>query len=232
MAGATEALSRSAELLPATGQGIISTLQSLGLVRLLQADFAEAHRLLEQARTIDSGQEKHSSGGIDELAARLALAEGHPAEAAREASLAASLFRENAEVDLQAIAEATNACALLLTGAGAEDARAAADRALALIAPGSSPFARPRVLEADASVQAAQHPRQLESARRGLAELLPEAEHAGRRTDEWELRLTLAQLEKKAGQPRARDHLRTLGRDARAQGFLLFAKQAEESALR
>ncbi len=230
LSGAAEALTRASEIRRQDKtQQLIEALYAFGRVRLLQADLAEAHRLLEEARGADNGQDKWNTGSIRLLDAQLGLAEKRFEEASTNAALAAALFKQGATLDDEAVAEGVHARALLGLGRTSE-ARAAADRAAALIANSKSEAARAPVAVASALVQAAEHPRTPAEALSSLRAVLDAATRAGARDEEWQVRLASAQIELRSGKRGARSALLALARDARAEGMHLYAQQAEETA--
>jgi predicted Ser/Thr protein kinase len=199
---------------------VVSTLTALAAVRLLQGDFAAMKKLLDEARENDKGQEPTITGRIRFGAATLALAKGRLDEAAAEATKAAKLFKDGQRLDEQALSEAAVAESLLRAG-HLDTARLAVNRAKEVVAKSSSRLARPQVAVMDAKVFAAEQPAHLDEPLRLLKEVASEAEKTGVSADQWEARLAAAQLEHQA------DNLAALARDARAQGLILYALQAE-----
>jgi tetratricopeptide (TPR) repeat protein/predicted Ser/Thr protein kinase len=208
---------------------LVSTLQALAMVRLLQADFETVRALLIEARAADQGQEPLVTGRIHQATAALALAEGKPAEAASEATLAAALFKSGVRIDEEVQSEALLSRALLAQGQPAA-AREAAARAQKLAESSASRIGKPVAAIAVARVEAVEHPQQIDEPVKLLHQVAAEAQKTGVATDSWEARLTLAQIEQRASRPGAHDKLMALAADARAQGFVLYAQQAEAAA--
>jgi hypothetical protein len=111
------------------------------------------------------------------------------------------------------------------------EARQAVARAVALLAGSKSEMRRllPRLMESRVSVARGGDLDQALSTIAGIADL---AARRGRAMDSWQARLTAAELELQAHRPGARAKLTALARNARAEGFGLYAREADESLAR
>ena len=227
--GAVTALSRAAEIRrKETDPFLVTSLEFLASVRLLQGDLDAAKELMAEARANDKGQEPTITGRIHQGAAALALAEGRLTEAASEARSAAALFKEGLRIDEEAQSEAMLTQALLGLGQIAE-ASEAAQRAQRLTAKSASRIAKPTAALARARVLAAENPKNVEVPLKMVREVAAEAQQTGVSSDQWEARLAAAQIEQLASRPGAREKLAAIGRDARVQGFVLYALRAEST---
>jgi hypothetical protein len=104
------------------------------------------------------------------------------------------------------------------------DARAAIVRAHEALAASSSTMAASEVAIAEARVRVAENPREVEAAVAPMRALLARTT-PGAAEGRWLLRLALAELHAQGA-----DDLLQLAREARAQGFVLVALEAESAA--
>ena len=139
-----------------------------------------------------------------------------------------ALYCESARRDESALAEEELASALASLGQKAE-AREAVRRAQALLAGNSSQVARPAVEITAGLLQPAASPAERGAVRGTLQAALDAARRTGVVEDELRARLGLADLEPPSTAPSGDLARRALAREARARGFELYARRAEQS---
>ena len=209
----------------------IVSLISLSRVQIMQGNLDEAAKTFVLAREAGAGQEKLNQLRLKGLEATLAFARDDLPLAVTAARDAAALGMQTNAVDETALQETQLARALLRQGKVAE-ARAAVGRGQALLAKSKSGLSNASLAVADARVKAAEEPRNPAAWASQLKTVLEEANKAGVAEDQWEARLALAELLPLESRAAMRSRLKSLAHEARAQGFVLYAKLAEAAAAR
>jgi tetratricopeptide (TPR) repeat protein len=233
LSGAEAAWQQALEMGRGNKPGMLGTLRSLALLRLVQGDLAAARELLEKARALAPGQDRMIALKVTAIEAALALAERRFADAAALSSTTAALYMQSGDTAAAAENEARGALALLRLG-DLPAARQAGQRAQALLAQSSSE-SRTDVRRlvpgmVAALLRATERPAELDAALASLRELADLAARRGQMYDRWRARLWAAELELRAHRHGARARLIALARDARTEGFGLIAHEAEADA--
>jgi len=200
-------------------------LAQLGNVFLAQNRLADARRQHEEALAIRQaiGQKRIEPDSDIDLA-RLAIEEGHAADAERLARRAADTFRSQAAGGGEASALAVAAEALRAQGKETE-ARAAVERASSLSRDSQNRLVRMPVAIASARVHGTGAGTQ--AAAQSLKASLDEAVAKGLFGLQLEARLALGEVEMSGRDPAAgRSRLAALEKDADAKGFALIARKA------
>jgi eukaryotic-like serine/threonine-protein kinase len=208
--------------------GEIYAIAALGDLSLAQGDLSGARKQYEQA--VELCNDTHDQNFMAQLQVALsmvALAEKRFADGESLARQATLQFEKSSSTDNEMWSQAVLARNLL--GAGKlQEAQSAASRAMALSQQTAGRSARFEVTLADARVNAKSG--KWAQAREELESMLSSARKFGYRPYEYQARLALAEIDLWAGSASAPEHLATLERDARAQGFLLVANQARALA--
>ncbi len=231
LSGAAAALSESAKIRREIKDPLlVVSLLGLSAVRLSQGDLREAHAVYAEAAALGIGQDKTHAAEVLEGDAQIAFAEDRATEAETAAREAARIAGDTQQVDEAALCEALLARALLKQGKTAE-ARAAVSRGRALLSKSKAAISRGELAVAEGRIQIAENPRDPAGVQT-LRAALEEATSAGVASDQWNARLALAELEPADSRATARARLLSLAREARAQGYGLYAKYAEAAATR
>jgi eukaryotic-like serine/threonine-protein kinase len=200
-------------------------MSGLGDVLLARGDLAAARRQYEQALAICAEiKDEDFAAQIHTTLAYMALLEGKYSDGEALARQSAEAFDKTNSIGSSAWAHALLARNLLSEGKLAEARTAAAQAGtLAGRAAGQSP--RFEAALAEARVQAKSG--KSADARKQLETMLAAMRKFGYRLYELQARLALAEIELWSGSPSARARLQSLQSDAKAQGALLIANQAQ-----
>ncbi len=229
LAGAEEVLQRAAAIRrEAKNPQLSSTIVSLITVELLRDRVDAAEKLLAEGRATDNGQDKVNTGRLEWMASLIAEVKRQPGQAAAEAQKAIAIFNGSALVDEEALARAT-LCRAELAQDHTAAARQAIDPATAILAKSKGRLARTAVMICDTRVHLREHPADFDGAVARLQEQTVGAARSGASDEDWSVRLAIAKLELEAKRPGAKGRVAALAREARSQGFELYAAEAEEA---
>ena len=227
MGGATEALEQAVAAARVDRSAVLrDALLGLARLRREQDDLPAARKLLDEARGVTERGGSAAESTLQLAGAELSFAEGRFASAAAAAAEAARLALLAGELAAAGGAEALRARALLALDEP-DHAKSAIAHARELMARAHGGLARAPVEVAGALLLALEGPAQLAAARASLRKVADEATRAGVALDRWEALLALAGLEPRASRA---GQLRALSRQARAQGFRLYARHADAAA--
>jgi eukaryotic-like serine/threonine-protein kinase len=213
------------------GTNRVVALRVSAYARLAKGDLAGARTRIEEGLAEAERLKSLSVGSkIRLLAARLALEEGHPAEAEALGRKAMAAFHAMGSPAYEAEAGGLLARALLASGKS-DEALSVLNEARTLAGGTQWRGTHLSTTIAAARIDAAMgRAVELKSDRRRLEELLADAVKWGCVDDAFEARLALGELELASGQAAAaRVHLAALEKEARAKGFGLIARKALES---
>jgi eukaryotic-like serine/threonine-protein kinase len=213
---AREIAFRSGEPYPVAGLGDV--LVARGKLDKARENYQEALKICSETHDEDFIAQIHTS------LAYVALLQNNFIEGETLARQTTAIFEKSSSPGNNASAHAILARALLAQGK-LEAAREAATRAIALSHQVTGETARDMALLADARVKAKSG--KSAEARQELESMLASARRHGYRIFEYDARLALAQVDLWSGSASASSHLRSLQDDAKAEGLLLFASQAE-----
>ena len=196
----------------------------LGAALEAEDELAAARKLYEEAVAIQNtlGEKFQAAQHSLELA-RLSIVNGKPRDAAATARRAVSFFATEKNVELEAVARASLAEALLALGNVAVARRESA-RAEVLIAKSQHAYRRSSIAVASARIAAADAT--APAAMRALEAALARATQKGWIAQALEIRLAMGEIEKRTNPAAARTRLLALERDARTRGFRLIARRA------
>jgi eukaryotic-like serine/threonine-protein kinase len=201
-----------------------------GLAEVLTAEdrLGEALSSAQQSLALhEQNKEEKYAAESDLQLGEIALDQGNTVEAESLARQAVSVFEKSKAPGSASLAYSLFARSLLARGK-LGDARAAADRAIALAHQGSDLMIRMEAGLAEAEVDARSS--KVAEAERNLNILHNQAKRDGYVTFELETRLLLAKTEIQSGKHAVgRARLDKLQSDARSRGFLLIARQASAS---
>lgn len=206
-------------------------LNGLGDLLLAAGDLAAATRAFEDCAAIRSKLGEQGFLPENELArAALGIALDRPAEAEALAREKFAEYRREARRDDELVASAVLARALLAQGKR-EEAREVLAATRGQAEATESPRARLCAAMVAARLRAAEE--SYGAARRALDAVVREATDLGLLALQLEARLALGEVELAAGERTAgRARLEALAEEARARGFGLIARQAEQEAMR
>jgi tetratricopeptide (TPR) repeat protein/predicted Ser/Thr protein kinase len=229
LAGAKAFYQQALEVNAATGyrKGRAYVLAGLGQVALAQGDLAAADKSGREALAIrtEMGDEFNAALSHADLAL-VSLEAGRPAEAESLLRQSLAVFQKTKSTAEEASVYAALARCLLAQSKPAE-AAAAVQQASSLLSHASAFPVRFDVALAAARVQAASGQRAASSARKSLEDALAQAIRHGYLGYQFEMRLTLGELEKMAGAGEAaRVSLAAVAKEASAKGFGLIARKA------
>ena len=200
----------------------------LGQVALAHGDIGKARKQAQEALAIRTamGDELKAASSYTDLAL-VSLEEGRPGEAEAALRKVEEVFKKAKARDNEATSQALMARALAAQGKHA-GATAAVQRAASALTSSSAFPVRFDVAIAGARVTiAAGRSSAAAEAARSLESTLAQARKHGYTGYEFEMRLALAELERRSGAARqAQAHLESLANDARAKGFNLVARKA------
>ena len=203
-------------------------LAGLGQISLAQGDLAQAHKAGQEALAIrnEMGDEWNAASSRSDLA-RVSLEEGRPVDAEAALRQALEVFRKTKSGDNEAATYAVLALSLMAQARQA-DAVAAIQHATAVLTRTSAFPVRFEVVLAATRVTAfSGHPSAVADAMKRLEAILAETTLHGYLGYEFETRLTLGELEKKAGDGfKGRARLERVANEARAKSFGLLAQKA------
>jgi len=214
-------------------RGVAYDLEGLGKVYEAAGDLGAARKNAEEALSIrNTIGEKHNAASSQLGLAELALDEGKPSEAEALANRAMELFRNEKSTADEAYGQTVLARCLLAEGKLAE-AQNDVNRSVVLSRGSASRPLRFEIAIASGYVKAAQGRRSSPGAASDAAKLLQasidEAHRCGYAGYEFRLRLVLGEVEMKNGNPAAGSaELERLAQDAKAKGFDLVARRANE----
>jgi tetratricopeptide (TPR) repeat protein len=229
LAGAGAAWQEALEL-AGNENSVVTVLRYLAILRVTQADYAAAHALIARTRAGPSPS-PYDELMVREVETELLLAEGRYEESAREGRETATRFEARGETTDAGSCEALRAEALWRAGKLAE-AREALRRSDKLVARSTNELDRTPARIVSAVLEAQKSRGNLDAALATLRKASDFSDQRGRATDSWHARELAAELQLAARQPGARSRLASLARDARAQGFERFARDAEQALAR
>ena len=204
---------------------IAYVLTGLGDVFTDRGDLATARRSYEESLAMrDRSGEKQTAAETQIALARLAIEEGHAADAAAEMRICKEQFHREHQADDELSASAVLTEALLAQGKNG-DAKQQIDATAILAEKSQNRFARFQFALASARVLFVSG--QPESSRLQLQQVVKDARGHGFMGVELEARLALAESEEKSGRTTAAQaQLLWLERNARINGFGLIARKA------
>jgi len=212
-------------------QYLTAAMRELGEVMEAQGDLAGARSQFEQSLAIAQkiGAAVNAAESQEELA-RLAIEEGHPAQA--EASLQGTIAefeKEKSDPDSSS-AYTLLSWALLMQGK-LDEAGSAAQRGAELSRTSSDPALKlpAEILQIRVEAARADTDRKRLAATRQLQAVIDTARRLGYYKLECEARLALGEVEMKTNPPLGRMHLKALASESRSCGFELLARQAEHA---
>ena len=199
-------------------------LSGLGDVFTDRGDLAAARKSYEESLALrDQAGERQFAAETQVSLARLAVEEGHPAEAEAALLKYKDEFDKEQQADDELTASIVLTQALLAEGKQVE-AQKEAEASKTLAARSLNRLARLQFGLVYGRVLASDHP---EASRAQLEKILKDARDHGFAGVEFETRLALAELEKKSGHEAAsRTELSSLETSARSKGFGLVARKA------
>jgi tetratricopeptide (TPR) repeat protein len=219
LAGAADAMQNSMKLRRELKHALLpNSMFSLAIVRTQQAEFAEAHKLIDEGRVMPT-QDKTATINLNEATGILAYAEGRLSDAESAARAAVTMEEELQHIDELVFDSALLGRALYSQGRMAEAADAIAKGRTAL-AKVKSATGRGMLGVVGARLQAISD---LPGGIASLKQILAQAQTDDVAIDIWEARLALAELEPADSKASVRARLASLSREASAQGFGLYA---------
>jgi tetratricopeptide (TPR) repeat protein len=205
---------------------VADTLFHLGEIQKAQGDLVAARKHHEEAQAIRTDLQAAFAIAKSRVAlASLAIEEGHPEAAEALLGPALEVFIAQKATDWEASAQAVLARSLL-GGKRNENARRALERALALSNRSQSPHVRLMVAATASRVEAADG--RADDGMLRLDAALAEAVRLGLVSRQFELRLARGEIGIGSGQTTVTNELLALAADARAHGFGLVARKAED----
>jgi tetratricopeptide (TPR) repeat protein len=202
--------------------------RSLADLRVIQADFAGARAHLARARAAPAKQPR-TELTVRVVEAELALAEGRFADVDHEARDTALRFEAMDLATAAAACEVMRAEALWRQGR-LTDARQVSGHAEKLLTATTDELDRVRAKIIAAALDGAASPARLDASLSALRQTADFSARHGQVEDAWRARLFAGELQLQARRPGARAGLAAMARDARAEGFELYARKAEALA--
>jgi tetratricopeptide (TPR) repeat protein len=225
--GAAASAQQALDLSKDNASRTMNALRLLGETRALEGNATELRAIAKRAHGIDPGTDQTESATLGVLDVRIAGADGRYGDAARLAAGLAVQLEKNGLLDDASLLLAEAAQSYWRAGQLGE-ARKAVDRARAL--PGKKRVLTSLELQiAEARVRATERPRELDDVLAGLRQTVDTASRLGVVASHWGARFAAAELELAAGRRGARAAVSALAQDARAQGFTLWAGEAESA---
>jgi tetratricopeptide (TPR) repeat protein len=218
-----QSLSMSREILFLRGQPY--PLMGLGDILFAQGDLEGSRKRYEEALAL--GKQMNDTEVAAQVAVSLGqieLAEHKYSDGVAQARQAVAAYEKNNSIGNQAWAQAILARNLLAAGSLAE-AQAATARSISLAKQTTAPAPGYESVLADSRVKAKSG--KTADALKELEAPLASAKKIGYKLYEYQIALAIGEIESGSGSASARPRLTALEKDARAQGALLFAGQAQ-----